>query len=255
MICFAFIPYPSPPIFHPMGQLTLIRHGQARAFEQDSDRLTELGKQQAQALGEYWVRNGVVFDEVYCGTLTRQQHTAELVGACFDTAKAPWPKLSKWAELNEYDADGLIHRLAPALAERDTEFRGLAEAYQRYRQSSERNRYFQKMFEAVTVRWLGGEIEAAGVEPWAVFRERVRGAFKRIINQEGSGRHVGVFTSGGVIGLLVQTALQAPETKALEINWRVRNCSLTEFTFSRDRLAFDSFNALPHLGPELRTFR
>jgi hypothetical protein len=54
----------------------------------------------------------------------------------------------------------------------------------------------------------------------------------------------------------VQNVLNAPERSALEINWRVRNCSLTEFTFSRDRVSLDSFNAIPHLDdPALQTYR
>jgi hypothetical protein len=36
----------------------------------------------------------------------------------------------------------------------------------------------------------------------------------------------------------------------------VRNCSLTEFVFSGERISLDSFNAIPHLDdPALRTFR
>lgn len=239
-----------------MGQLTLIRHGQARAFEQDSDRLTELGEQQARALGAYWLRREVIFDEAYCGTLVRQRRTGEIIGECFAADSRAWPALQSLPALNEYDASGLWQQLAPALAEQDAGFRALFEAFQQHRQSAERNRYFQKMFEAATACWLRGELEVEGVEPWAAFRERVRGALKHIVAQPGNGRRVAVFTSGGVIGLAVQTALQAPEAKALEINWRVRNCSLTEFTFSRDRLAFDSFNALPHLDdPALITYR
>ncbi|MBI1762533.1 MAG: histidine phosphatase family protein [Acidobacteria bacterium] len=239
-----------------MGQLTLIRHGQARAFEQDSDRLTEIGEQQARALGAYWLRHNVGFDEAYCGTLVRQRRTAEIIGAGFAADGRAWPALQSLPALNEYDASGLWQQFAPALAERDAQFRVLLEAFQQHRHSPERNRYFQKMFEAATTCWLKGEFEAEGVEHWASFRERVRGALKQIMSKEGSGRRIAVFTSGGVIGLAVQTALHAPEAKALEINWRVRNCSLTEFTFSRDRLAFDSFNALPHLDdPALITYR
>jgi broad specificity phosphatase PhoE len=239
-----------------MGQLTLIRHGQARAFEQDSDRLTELGEVQARKLGEYWLRQNASFDEVYCGTLVRHCRTAEIVRECFAAAERPWPAVQNAAALNEYDATGLWQRLAPALAERDAEFRVLLAAFQQHRDTPERNRYFQKMFEAVTGRWLRGEIEAEGVEPWATFRERVRGALKQIITLEGSGRRVAIFTSGGVIGLTVQTVLQAPEIQALHINWRIRNCSVTEFTFNRDRLSLDTFNTLPHLDdPVLCTYR
>ena len=84
----------------------------------------------------------------------------------------------------------------------------------------------------MTSVWLGGEFEVEGVESWRSFQSRVRAAIKRITSAEGRGRRVAVFTSGRVIGLAVQNVLNAPERSALEINWRVRNCSLTEFTFS-----------------------
>jgi broad specificity phosphatase PhoE len=71
----------------------------------------------------------------------------------------------------------------------------------------------------------------------------------------GSGRRVAVFTSGGVIGTSVRLALAAPDRTAMEVNWRVRNCSLTEFVFTTGRFSLDSFNALPHLeDPTLWTY-
>lgn len=239
-----------------MGQLTLIRHGQARAFEQDSDRLTAIGEAQPRALAAYWLQHGIRFDEVYSGTLVRQQHTAEIVATAFAAADQPWPQLQVLPELNEYDAHGLLQILVPVLAERDAAFHHLLEGFHQHQHGPERNRYFQRMFEVVTARWLSGELEAEGVESWAAFRHRVRGILKQLMTRDGSGRRVAVFTSGGVIGLAVQMALEAPERKALEINWRVRNCSLTEFVFSRERLSFDSFNAIPHLTDStLWTFR
>ncbi|MCI0339419.1 MAG: histidine phosphatase family protein [Acidobacteria bacterium] len=239
-----------------MGTITLIRHGQARTFENDSDQLTVIGEEQSRALGKYWIRNGAGFSEVYCGTLARQRRTAEIVGDCFVKAGLSWPEIQMTPELNEYDGNGIINRLAPMLAENNTSFHGALLAFQQNKNSPERNRYFQKMFEGVTSAWFNGEIQVEGVESWASFRSRVRSAINRIISGEGSGRRIAVFTSGGVIGLTVQTLLGAPEHKALEINWRIRNCSLTEFVFSRDRLSLDYFNSIPHLDkPSLRTFR
>jgi broad specificity phosphatase PhoE len=239
-----------------MGYLVLIRHGQARSFEKDGDRLSPLGEEQARSLAKFWIRQGANFDEVYSGALVRQQRTAEITGECFVQSGLDWPQLQTTTELNEYDSIGIINNLIPSLAERDAAFRALAEAFERNRDAPERNRHFQKMFEAVTSVWLGGEFEVEGVESWRSFQSRVRAAIERIISAEGRGRRVAVFTSGGVIGLAVQNVLNAPEAKALEINWRVRNCSLTEFTFSRGRISLDSFNAIPHLDyPELRTYR
>ncbi|HMV48616.1 MAG TPA: histidine phosphatase family protein [Blastocatellia bacterium] len=239
-----------------MGTLTYVRHGQARPFEKDSDQLSAAGEAQARALGEHWARRGVTFDEVYSGTLVRQVRTAEIVGQCLTTAGLPWPQPQAMPEFNEYDANGITGTLIPALAERDEEYRALFAAYEANRHAPDRNRHFQKMFEAVTSAWLNGELEMEGVETWTAFRSRVRSGLKQIISAPGSGRRVAVFTSGGVIGTTVQAVLEAPERHALAINWRVKNCSLTEFTFGGGRISLDSFNSVQHLEEkELVTFR
>jgi broad specificity phosphatase PhoE len=212
-----------------MSTLTVVRHGQARPFDSNPDQLSALGEEQARILGEYWKRTGVTFDEVWSGSLTRQRQTAELaIGS---------PQISE--DWNEYDANGILHNFAPPYELED---------------GADRNRKFQKIFEPAMLAWLAAE-EHPTVETWAVFRSRVLGALRRM--QDGpSNRNVALFTSGGPISVLVQAAIGAAERSFLEVNWRVKNCSLTEFTFSRDRLSLDSFNAVPHLErPELRTFR
>jgi broad specificity phosphatase PhoE len=239
-----------------MATLTLVRHGQARTFEDGGGNLTAIGEEQARVLGRYWICEGEVINEVYSGTLERQRRTAEIVGQCFVDAGLAWPQLQMTPDLNEYDGLGIIDKLAPALAERDGSFVELLAAFERNKNSPERNRYFQKMFEAVTSVWRTGELEVEGVESWSSFSSRARLALRRIISQPGSGRRIAVFTSGGVIGLAVQTVLGAPEQTALEINWRIRNCSLTDLIFNRERVSLDSFNSTPHLNePTLRTFR
>ena len=229
-----------------MSMLTVVRHGQARPFEKDSDRLSEIGELQAQALKQYWAQAGITFDEIWSGTLGRQQRTAALA------VDGPVEVSADW---NEYDTEGVKYKLIPALAERDDRFRELVEAFQKEGSGPERNRRFQKMFELAMLTWLEGGVDLHGVEPWPAFQYRVRRGLRHI--QEGPpNRRVVVFTSGGPIGLLVQTVLAAPDRSFLEVNWRVRNCSLTEFVFSRDRISFDGFNAIPHLEDEnLRTFR
>jgi broad specificity phosphatase PhoE len=239
-----------------MAILTLVRHGQARTFEDGGGTLTAIGEEQARALGRHWISQGEVFNEVYSGTLERQRRTAEIVGQAYLDAGLAWPQLQMRPDLNEYDGLGIIDKLAPALAERDGSFVELLAAFERNKNSPERNRHFQKMFEAVTSVWRTGELQVEGVESWSSFSSRARAALRWIISQPGSGRRIAVFTSGGVIGLAVQTVLGAPEQMAMEINWRVRNCSLTDLIFNRERLSLDSFNSIPHLNePTLRTFR
>jgi broad specificity phosphatase PhoE len=212
-----------------MSTLTVVRHGQARPFDSNPDHLSALGELQARTLGEYWKRLGVTFDEVWSGSLQRQRQTAELaIGA---------PQIS--GDWNEYDANGILHHYAPPY-ELD--------------EGADRNRKFQKVFEPAMLAWLAAG-EHPTVETWAVFRERVLRGLRRL--QDGpSNRNVVLFTSGGPVSVLVQAAIAAHERSFLEVNWRVKNCSITEFTFSRDRISLDSFNSLPHLErADLRTFR
>ena len=233
-----------------MSVLTLIRHGQAAAFQKQSDRLTETGEQQAHRLAAFWLRNGVRFDEVYTGTLERQTRTERIVAAGFEEAGAPWPSPVAIEGFNEYDAPGVLRVVVPVLTARDPSLAALVREFERTRE----NRAFQRMFEVAMLEWARGYVEE-GVEPWPAFRGRVLKALQRVMVAGGS-RRVAVFTSGGPIGLAVQTAMKAPAAQFLDVHWRLRNCSLTEFVFSGDRFTLDSFNTVPHLDDtSLWTYR
>ena len=239
-----------------MSTLTLIRHGQATPFEQDTDRLSPLGERQARALARYWLERNVEFTEAYCGTLVRQLRTAETVAQTYREAGRAFPEVRADERLNEYAADGILKVLAPQLSLANPEFRELMRASQEAAHTPERNRHFQRMLEALMDHWLGGAFDLPEVESWPAFSARTRAVFGEILRAPGSGRRVAVFTSGGVIGRVVQFALDAPDETALKLNWRVKNASRTEFTFGPGRLSLDAFNVTSHLEEEdLETFR
>lgn len=239
-----------------MSEMILVRHGQAAAFSEDSDRLTELGEQQARTLGEYWVERGEVFDEALCGSLRRHRQTYAQVQAAYAEAGKPFPEAQQDEGWNEYDAGSILGRLGAALRERDPRFAKLSDEAAEKASGPERNRYFQRAFEVLMDTWVGGQVAVDGVEPFSDFHARVMAARKRVLSQAGS-RRVLVFTSGGPIGVNVQATLEAPPAHAMRVNWRVRNASLTEFLFSTGRISFDSFNRVPHLqnDPALLSFR
>ena len=202
-----------------MSTLVLVRHAQSTTFEKNSDRLSATGEQQAILLGEYWRARGIAFDEVYAGTKQRHVRTAELAGLT---------KFTALAQFNEYDAQGILRA--------NPEYSPAAD-----------NRQLQKQFEKMMPLWMAGKLDEPGVESWTAFRGRVRRGLQTIIESEAPSRRVAVFTSGGPIGVVVQTVLQAPEPMAIEVNWRIKNCSLTEFVFTHGRISLDVFNATPHL--------
>jgi broad specificity phosphatase PhoE len=239
-----------------MSELLLVRHGQAAAFEVDSDRLTELGHLQSRKLGEYLLQQGLDFDEVVTGSLRRHRETEAAVSLAFREAGRSWPEPRAEEGWNEYDAPSIMAVLLPKLAGEDSTFAALMAAFEGSpADRGERNRRFQRMFEVLMSRWTTGQIEAPGVETFAAFHARTAKARAAILERSGS-RRVIVFTSGGPIGACVQMTVNAPAPMALEINWRVRNTSLTEFLFSQRRVSLDGFNQIPHLvDPALRTFR
>ncbi len=238
-----------------MSRLILVRHGQARAFEEDSDRLTEKGMEQALRLGQYFVSRRLQFDEIYCGTLERQKRTLLLISNAYRDARLQWPSMRLLPGWNEYDSVGVLRHLQPALAARDAGFAQLAEAAREHRKTAEANRHFQPMFETLLQQWITGTLEHADVESWTAFRGRVETALRRIVTSEGPSRTVLVVSSGGPIATAVQTVLEAPPRMALELNWRMRNASITEFLFTKGRVTLDSFNAVPHLEQDYVTYR
>jgi len=239
-----------------MSWLTLVRHAQASFHADHYDQLSPLGERQSRVLGAAWVRQQRTFDEVYVGPRARQRQTAEIVAASYAQAGWPFPQPVVLAELDEYDLGGILHSLAPALARQDAAFARLLELQRHGTTDRDRERSFQAMFEPLLRHWQSADSAADGLESWPAFGGRVARGLAQITQRPGQGRRVAAFTSGGFIGTALQHVLAAPAAAALEINWRIRNASLTEFVFSGERLTLDSFNSVAHFEePELLTFR
>ncbi len=233
-----------------MSSLALVRHGQASFFAENYDQLSPLGEQQARLLGEYWVRRGVRFDEVYTGPRVRQIETAALAGEAFARAGLPWPEPQFLPELDEHQVDRLIKLTMPRLAEEYPQVGQLHADYRAAETPRDKHRTFQLMFERVVMLWVEAKIGAPEVESWQAFGERVRAGLRKITDSQQRGRSVAAFSSVGAITVCLQAALECGDRKALDLGWRVRNCSITDFMFSGDRLTLEGFNAYPHLEDE-----
>jgi broad specificity phosphatase PhoE len=94
------------------------------------------------------------------------------------------------------------------------------------------------------------------VETWQEFCLRVNRGLKSFLADGGKGEVAAIFTSGGPLSVVVQSALHLSAQDTLRIAWMARNCSFSEFLFSRDRLTLSSFNSFPHLDDDsLLTYR
>ena len=238
-----------------MSMLTVVRHGQASFDSDDYDQLSELGKQQARQLGKFWADQQLSVDVVYAGPRVRQQQTAELTGISYCLAGFHWPQTVMLQDLDEYDLHGLFQCFAPRLAAQNSEFARLQEDYRNSVGREDRLRDFQKMFECLLHHWQIADT-TDDVESWPAFRERVARVVRLVQEQSEHKSRAVVFTSGGFIGAVLQQALNVSNQTALELNWRIRNCSLTEFVFTQGRFSLDSFNMIPHLSdPAMWTYR
>ena len=120
-----------------MTQLVLIRHGQASFGAANYDRLSETGERQARLVGRHLAAAGQHFDVMLAGDLQRQQRTAELVNAGYETA----PAIHTDPAFNEYDADAIFAAYTPRVFEENPELGAARDQLKTDR------RLFQKVFE------------------------------------------------------------------------------------------------------------
>ncbi len=221
-----------------MSDIYMIRHGQASFSSENYDRLSTLGCLQSEILGESLSHMGIFFDAIYSGSLERQRHTAERV--LERTPAGSRRDLRIQPGLNEYDAKGIVEAQVPAMI-RDNPNLALDLGRMNERRS------FQRIFERAMRRWLSGRYDAEGVEPWKAFRDRVQGAVNRIMMENGRGKTVAIFTSGGPICVTLQMALGITEDIAIQLNWQLRNTSVSVFKYSDRGIFMHSYNSINHL--------
>jgi len=231
----------------------MIRHGQASFGAEDYDRLSPAGIAQAELLAKYWLQIGQKFDAVYAGEMKRQIDTAATVLAFLRAAGRNVPKLEILAEFNEYDSRGILQALMRKLAAEDPDIGADVSRFYTDKQA------FQRVFEKVIQRWIADSDKIPGITSWQDFRERVGRGIDRVRQENGRGKTVLVFTSGGPISAAFQMATGIADAGTLRIVWHIVNTSISTFAYDAERFSLTSFNARPHLelerNPELITYR
>src|SRR5215467_11946617 len=187
-----------------MSRLFLVRHGQASFLEQNYDKLSAIGEKQALRLGEYWAQRRVLFDHVYSGPRTRQRETARIVGDIYHATGLAWPEVEIKDEFDEYQGDWVLEAALPELAESNPQVHQLQQAFLNAGSPEEKHRTFQKLFEVVIGKWVGGEIHVPEIESWPEFCRRVQSGLSFVCNGHGSGQNIAIFSSGGPVGVSMQ---------------------------------------------------
>jgi broad specificity phosphatase PhoE len=236
-----------------MSTLYMFRHGQASFGHEKYDQLSPMGYRQARIVARHLRDMGIRFDAVYTGKMARQKQTFQAMADIFTATDLPLPSPVATADLNEYDSEGVWQQFFPLLAEESPELK-LNEA-----QLVQNPKAFQKIFARIVHRWISGAYDHAEIESWQAFRSRINSSLMRIMQQEGSGKNVMIFSSAGPIAIAVQMSTQMPDERCIGISWQVLNGSLTRFRYNKKEITLVGFNDVAALeiqaDPSLLTYR
>lgn len=235
-----------------MGQILLVRHGQAQFGSDDYDRLTELGRSQARLLGGWLAKRHRKFDAVVTGSMKRHRQTAE---ACLMELPHGLRPKGDWRidhAFDEYDADEVVLRHRPEFADSET-------LRAHIRAAADPRRTFQGIFAAAMQRWMCGDHDCDYREPWNAFQGRCVTGLKRIVDEAGPSARVVVFTSGGPIAAICQNLLGLNAQRTLEVNSVLVNCATTGLLYQPHLVSLSFLNNFAHLedegNPQMVTYR
>lgn len=218
-----------------MGTLYLVRHGQASFGADNYDVLSPMGHQQSVRLGEYFKFKGIAFDAALTGTLNRQIQT--FAGICQGMGTAP--AATQWPGLNEYDSHAVIATIHPHKLEKPT--------------SPAMYRDHFRLLKDGLAQWMAGVVSPKGMPSYIDFVAGVTGTLDHI--RRNCDGNVLLVSSGGPIATAVGHVLGTSPETTIELNLRIRNCSVTELAFTPKRHMLVTYNTLPHLdAPEHATW-
>lgn len=227
-----------------MSRILLIRHGQASFMKKNYDQLSDLGQLQSVKLGQWMTEKSIDPELLFSGTLSRQQDTCKL---SLGESRPPTIDTS----FNEHEGPAIFKTYfpiylseKPVLAE-EVRTKGLQDPTLRPQ--------LVKAFFQMHHLWTQGKVESGEHESWETFKLRAREAYEVVLSAAEQGS-VAVYTSGGLIASILGIVLGLQDDKVVDINWQIRNTSITELKLSIGRLHLREFNSTPHLSTDEVTY-
>lgn len=222
-----------------MGQIYLVRSGQASFGSANYDQLSELGQQQARLLGQWFAKGGQPFHSAITGGLSRHRQTADACVAQLDKSQVAGTQWLVDEGFAEFDHHEVMLRNCP-------EFADAATFQQLLARSDDPQRAAEQLFRAAMQRWMTGWHDDEYAEAWPDFRRRVVSALERLDRPDSKQTTI-VFTSSGVIATLMQHVLGLQDYQVMEMTWKLANCSVTRLLHRPGEFSLGYLNNYSHL--------
>jgi broad specificity phosphatase PhoE len=224
-----------------MASILLLRHAQASFGTEDYDQLSPLGVRQATIAGRLLAASAGRITRITCGPLRRQRETAMEIAAKLRELRGAAPEVEIDPGLDELRIDEHIARLAPTLSDPNGE---LAADLAAAKTSSHAH---QKVIRRVFMHWqqLGGDSDP---ETWISFAARAREVIRELMASGGRGNTTVAVSSGALIAAITQHVIGLPDSSAYGLFEVMKNCSITQFLYSRGRISLCSFNDTTYLA-------
>ncbi len=205
-----------------MGEIYFVRHGQASHGAANYDKLSPLGHQQSEWLGQHL--NHVVggFDRVISGDLRRHRETLSGLQKSLEHAGAEEdPRLNEMSYFAMERAHADETGLPIPLSQME-----LAENFVR-----------------VMHAWEAGGI-AAAPETYQAFQARILAA---LYDYAHHGARVLIVSSGGPVGIAMRHILNLDVSAMTDVILHTHNASYSRFSVANDRLRLLQYNVISHL--------
>ena len=230
-----------------MTRITMIRHGQASILSENYDQLSDLGKEQADLLGEYFAANNIHFDRVVMGPLFRHKQTTEGIQKGYISRNMDFPEIEMMEAFREHQGPAVVRELGPKLHAAGDE-RAVQIMSMPTETRTDKIRQHLRMFEYITKKWVTGAYDemASEHQSWADFTQKVLNGIDEIVKTSPN-QHVAVVSSGGPVSVLVGNVLGMSQEKIMEMNWMIENSSFSEVHISSKRRSIRNFNCYNHI--------
>ncbi len=228
-----------------MTTIYMIRHGQASVLSDNYDQLSDLGKKQAQLLGEYFVEQNIQLDKIIRGPLYRHEQSTQHFIEAYQKTKIEIPPIEIREAFREHQGPKMVRELAPSLLQEEEYLKEIHAKAAVTRQEAIRK--YLRTYEYITRLWARGELDerTAHIQSWKTFNEIVVDGIQELEKEKR--KTIAIIASGGNVAALMAYVLELSPEKAMEVSWIMDNSSVTKVYLSSKRKSVHYFNCTSHL--------